>query len=168
MFVTAIKGNLVVNGGFETGTVGAPPAEWNSTNVATVGTTLAHTGSQAASLGQVAPADPAVLFQDIPVMPGRRYQLTFAWAVNGEAAGDLTVSCTWLSAAGQELGQGLYLLVSGVPSPVPGNGFYVTVMALTDAAPPETALCRLLFTRSPSPTGTDPTVIDDITFADLN
>ncbi len=89
MFVTAVKGNLVVNGGFETGTVGAPLADWQSSNVAIVGATLAHTGSQAAFLGQVTPADPAMLFQDIPVIPGRRYQLTFAWGLNGTTAGDL-------------------------------------------------------------------------------
>ncbi|MBE3520153.1 MAG: hypothetical protein IMW97_07650 [Firmicutes bacterium] len=168
MFFTAVKGNLVANGGFETGTVGAPPPEWQSSNVAIVGATLAHTGAQAASLGQVTPSDPAMLFQDIPVIPGRRYQLTFAWGVNGTAAGDLAVSGIWLSATGLEIGQGLYVFISGVPSPAPAAGFYVTVTALTDTVPAEAAFCRLLFTRSPSLTATDPTVIDDVTFADLN
>lgn len=63
MFVTAVKGNLVVNGGFETGTVGAPLADWQSSNVAIVGATLAHTGSQAAFLGQVTPPTPQCSFR---------------------------------------------------------------------------------------------------------
>jgi len=164
----APKGNLVMNGDFESGALGAPPTDWISTNVSLVGAEFAFTGAQAASMGEVTPTDPAVMFQDISVVPGQRYQLTFQMGVAEKTGGDLIVEVRWLTDSGRDTGLGLHVFISGIPSPQPKNGIWEAQVHLTDFAPTEASIARLIFSRSPSVCRFSPTIIDAVTFADTN
>ncbi|MCL5676877.1 MAG: NTTRR-F1 domain [Firmicutes bacterium] len=160
------KGNLIVNGGFETGTVGSPPpSPWISSNVEIVDSTQAHTGTQIASLGETTPADPAFLFQDVTIAPGRFYELTFhvTGTVLAASAGPIRAEVRWLNADGRDLGSGLSAFVSGGNTGTAVNGEWLAVFELTGKSPPDAARARILFSRSDT---LPPMLLDDVLFAD--
>lgn len=166
--LVAPKGNLVANWDFELGCVGKPPNGWESTNVLLVGSGKGFTGLQAAAMGAEVCSDPAVMFQDIPIFPGRRFLLTFQMASLDCRAGDLLVQVMWMNNSGCNLGTGLSVFVSGLSSSKLENGLWQAQSHLTDYSPVNVCIARLVFTRSSSKRGSSPTVIDSVTFADIN
>lgn len=166
--LAAAKCNLIANGDFEKGNVGEPPACWESENVLLTGPDQAFTGRQAASMGAEVQSDPAIMFQDLPVFPVRRFLLTFQMASSYCSAGDLLVQVRWLNNSGCDLGAGLYVFVSGLASGKPGEGLWREQVYLTDYSPAGVCSARLIFTRSPGKAGSSPMIIDAVTFADVN
>ncbi|HHY11729.1 MAG TPA: hypothetical protein GX529_03770 [Firmicutes bacterium] len=166
--VVAPKGNLIANGDFELGKVGEAPECWESTNVLLVGSSQAFTGLQAAAMGAEVPLCPAVMYQDIPVFPGRRFLLSFQMASLACTAGDLLVQVRWQNNSGCDLGPGLYVFISGLSSGKPADGLWQAQSHLTDFSPIDVCRARVVFTRSPGKSRSSPTVIDAVTFADMN
>ena len=160
------RGNLIVNGGFECGTIGsAPPTPWFSENVEIVDSTQAHSGAQIASLGETTPADPAYLFQDVAVASGRFYELTFhvTGAVEDGSAGPIRAEVRWLNTDGRDLGSGLSTFVSGGNVGTADDGEWLAVFELTGKSPPDAVKARILFSRSDTE---PPMLLDDVLFAD--
>lgn len=166
--LVAPKSNLIANGDFEKGNVGEPPVCWVSENVLLTDSNLAFTGLQAASMGAGVVSDPAIMFQDIPVLPVRRFLLTFQMSSSDCVAGSLLVQVRWLSNSGCDLGAGLYVFISGKSLGKPGEGMWLAQMHLTDYSPVGVCSARLIFTRSPGKSGNSPTVIDAVAFAEVN
>ncbi len=164
--MTHPRGNLVVNGGFESGTIGlAPPAPWVSSNVVIVDAGAnAHSGVQIASLGATTPTDPAFLYQDVTIAPGRFYELTFhvTGALIG-SAGPIRAEARWLNADGRDLGSGLSAFVSGGNVGTALGGEWLAVFEVTGKSPPDAVKARLLFSRSDT---LPPMLLDDVLFAD--
>ena len=74
------QANLVVNGGFETGTPGsAPPAPWVSNDGVFIDNTpgFSHSGSQNAAMGNSSTGGPGTLSQLLPTVAGQDYILDF-------------------------------------------------------------------------------------------
>lgn len=166
--LVAPKGNLVANWDFELGSIGESPECWESANVLLVGSNQAFTGLQAGVMGAEVRTDPAIMFQDISVFPGRRFLLTFQMASLDCKAGDLLVQVRWLNNSGCNLGIGLNVFISGLSFSKPENGLWQAQSHVTDYSPMDVCSARLVFTRSPSKNGNSPTVIDSVTFADVN
>jgi hypothetical protein len=160
---TPPRGNLVRNGDFECGIIGAPPDEWISTNVTL--TDDSATGIKAASIGQLCPSAPAVIYQDITIYPMRRYLLTFSYGSHSDTPGEFTVQVKWLDSRCLEIGTGLCLFVGSDSTPCVHKGNWATQIQVTGFAPANSCMARLLFTRSPSLSGCGPTLIDTVTFA---
>ena len=81
------RANLVVDGGFETGTPGSPPpAPWVSNDGVVIDNVNPHSGIQDAAMGNSLsmPALPGTLSQMLPTVVGQDYVLDF-WLVD-EAA----------------------------------------------------------------------------------
>lgn len=161
------KGNLVCNGDFELGSPGEPPKAWCCQNVVIVGEPFAFTGVQAASMGSEVPGDPAFMYQDVDVIAGQRYLLTFQMGTTAAVGGDLMVTVTWLSPDGFQIGTGLSVFISGVSSPVPSSGFWKVHSYLTDLAPLGACGMRLAFTMSPSASGSNAVMIDGVTLTQI-
>jgi hypothetical protein len=88
------RANLVVNGGFETGTPGsAPPAPWVSNNGVVIDNTFPHSGSQDAAIGNSSTGGPGTLSQLLPTVAGQDYVLDF-WVFDeaGNPADQFTAS----------------------------------------------------------------------------
>lgn len=161
------KGNLISNGGFEEGAACEPPEDWMSTNTLTVGHNLAFTGCRAASLGEECPSAPAVLYQDVGVIPMHRYQLSFQLGADDCETGDLIVEVRWMDSSCNDLGPGLHVFASGKVSPDVDRGLWDAHVHLTECAPVCVCLARVVFTRSPRHCEDGPNLLDAVVLADV-
>lgn len=160
------KGNLIVNGDFESGDTGCPPDDWTSYNAVLVGPDKAFTGCRAVSLGGDESCDPAVLYQDVEVSPRHRYELSFQIGVWEEAKGPVVVQVRWLDAFGTDLGTGLHVFIEAGHTPDISRGFWNSHVHLTDLAPARAVAARVLFTAGKT-WDSCPPVIDCVAFADI-
>lgn len=166
--ITASTVNLINNGDFEQGDVGGTPEEWVSSNVVLVASPLVFSGEKAASLGQSNPADPAVLYQDVGVVPGRRYQLTFQVSSESWRSGLLSVEIRWLTFCGLDLGTGLRAIIQGTKHPRATNGLWTAHVLSSDFAPTEACMARVVFSFSPGASGNSPVLLDSVTLAQID
>ncbi len=162
--IFAPKGNLITNGDFEDNALGAPPQDWISVNTVVGGPTVAFTGERGAVLG-ADPDEPAVLYQDVNVVPTHRYQLTFQTAGFPPATGDLVVQVRWLDHCCADVGVGLHVYVEPQAGAIEA-GTWIAQTHLTDMVPMGTCMARILFTRGVrAEHGAN--VLDAVSFADI-
>lgn len=82
--------NLVVNGGFETGTFTGSWSEVETAppNSADPTTSFAHTGTYSADISNPHPSDFDLIYQDLATVMGQSYSLTF-WVFNTGSGNDV-------------------------------------------------------------------------------
>ncbi len=73
----------------------------------------AFTGERAALLGICDPCEPAILYQDVTVVPLRRYQLVFQLSGLGRKATDVIAEVRWLDSGCTDMGLGLRVSIDG-------------------------------------------------------
>ncbi|MGE5580123.1 MAG: hypothetical protein ACM3WU_08790 [Bacillota bacterium] len=162
----APTGNLLVNGDFEDDSPGTPPEGWESDNVKIGDKDSAFTGERAALLGICDPCEPAILYQDVTVVPLRRYQLVFQLSGLGRKAADLVAEVRWLDGGCTDIGLGLRVLIDGSAIGEICECAWNPQSHITDCAPLGACMARVLFVRA-GKRDSDATVLDAVSFAGI-
>ncbi|MBE3520154.1 MAG: hypothetical protein IMW97_07655 [Firmicutes bacterium] len=165
--ISAPRGNLVKNPGFELGLAfwETPPTLTDLTlrNVRVTDLT-SHSGLAMLGMGVEAPGQPAAVYQDVCVAPGRIYQLSFAVAGAAANPADLLVEVRWLDADGEDLGLAYSALVPSGTIGAAGTGGWTLHTGVTDEAPMGARFARISLTKG---AGTAELFVDDVFFCEL-
>ncbi len=134
--LTVPKGNLIRNPGFELGLdfwrvpMTMPYSEYF--NVAAY-TGEAHSGLASLYFNVFDPSFLAVVYQDVRVSPGCRYELDFSIAGEARMSVNFLAEVHWLDDDNEDLGIGLAILVNHVGSAASGE--WVLHSGITEEAP---------------------------------
>lgn len=164
----SLGGNLVKNSGFELGLAfwQVPPTLTSLVhqNVRVADAGLAHSGLSMLAMGGFDPAQPAVIYQEVPVSPGRFYQLNLSVSGASLNPASLEVTVVWLDAEGNEIGLGLSIFVPAATVGSVTSGAWSMSTGVTDEAPVRARKARIAFTKG---SGTSELFLDDISFFEV-
>lgn len=156
----APKGNLVKNPGFELGLafwqIPATTAVPGLTNVAAL-SLYSHSGLASLAMGLSDPVFVSAVYQDVPVSPGIRYELSFSLAGFRSYPTPFQAEVRWLDEDGDDLGLALAMSVPQVGSAASGNWTLHT--GITEEAPLGARRARVSFQKGyPG----SPVLVDDV------
>ena len=162
--ISAPKGNLVKNPGFELGLAfwEVPPTLPDLTlrNVRVTDLT-SHSGLSMLGMGVTAVGQPAAVYQDVRVAPGRVYQLSFAVAGAAANPADLLLEVRWIDADGEDMGLAYSTFVPSSAIGAASIGGWTLHTGVTDEAPMGARFARIAFTKG---AGTAELFVDDVFF----
>lgn len=151
MIVSITQGNLIKNPGFELGLAfWQVPSTLTSTitqNVRIADASLSHSGLAMLGLGSLYPKQPAVVFQEVPVGPGKYYELDFSVAGLCACAAPIQATVEWLDANGHNAGLALSIFVPAATVGLVTEGGWTLHAGITDQSPAGTRSARISFTR---------------------
>lgn len=164
----ALGGNLVKNPGFELGLafwqVPSTLTSLINQNVRVTDAGLSHSGLSMLGMGSLDPAQPAAVFQEVPVAPGRTYQLNFSASGAAANPAPLQVAVFWLDGDGNELSLGLSIFVPQSTIGAVTTGAWTLYTGLTDESPARARAARIGFTKG---SGTSELFVDDVAFFEV-
>jgi hypothetical protein len=159
------EGNLIRNHSFEIGLAfWQVPLTLTSTvtqNVRIADAGLSHSGLAMLGLGALYPKQPAVVYQEVQVCPGRYFELDFSVAGYCQCPAPLQATVTWLDGFGNEIGLGLSMFIPAATIGPVIDGGWTLHTGITDESPVGTRSARISFTRG---SGSAEIFIDDVFF----
>ncbi len=165
MIVSIPQGNLIKNPGFELGLAfWHVPQTLTSTitqNVRIADAGLSHSGLAMLGLGSLYPKQPAMIFQEVQVTPGKHFELDFSVAGLCACAAPLQATVEWLDANGNDAGLALSIFVPAVTVGLVTEGGWTLHTGITDQSPVGSRSARVSFTRG---SGAAEVFIDDVYF----
>ncbi|HHY18073.1 MAG TPA: hypothetical protein GX524_08345 [Firmicutes bacterium] len=165
MMISVPEGNLIKNHGFEIGlALWQVPLTLTSTvtqNVRIADAGLSHSGLAMLGLGGLYPKQPAMVFQEVQVSPGKYFELDFSVAGFCLCPAPLQAAVTWLDGYGNEIGLGLSIFIPATTIGQVAEGGWTLHTGVTDESPVGTRIARISFTRG---SGLAEVFIDDVFF----
>ncbi|MEH7521557.1 NTTRR-F1 domain, partial [Priestia megaterium] len=147
--------NLIINGGFETGTL----TPWTSANT-TVTSQFSHSGSLSARF-QSSPFA-SYIGQFVPLNPGESMEVLASFAKVGTAPSTpVFIQVTFYDSLSNFLGPGLGTTILGGRIPTADNNTWLEIYQTTTPAPPNTTQAFILIYTSPQ-AGTANVLVDDV------
>ncbi|MES9769602.1 NTTRR-F1 domain, partial [Priestia megaterium] len=147
--------NLIINGGFETGTL----TPWTSANT-TVTSQFSHSGSLSARF-QSSPFT-SYIGQFVPLNPGESMEVLASFAKVGTAPSTpVFIQVTFYDSLSNFLGPGLGTTILGGRIPTADNNTWLEIYQTTTPAPPNTTQAFILIYTSPQ-AGTANVLVDDV------
>lgn len=157
--------NLIKNPGFELGL-----AFWQvphtltslvAQNVRIADAGLSHSGLAMLGMGSLFRKQPAVVFQEVPVVPGKHFELDFSVAGAQPAPASLQAEVHWVDAEGNDLGVALSMFVPASTIGAVTAGAWTLHTGVTDESPLGVKKARISFTKG---SGTCELFLDDVFF----